>query len=193
MLLLNFIITVTKYSLKNWSRGTIISFCTRLTSITTPTPYFPYNSLRYVLLKPKRVTLNSSAFLVGWVRVSFGGLKQSLQFRGASFKTLRGNKAYGLAKSASSHILTYFAPFNFHLATRVKQRNRNEKETDIVRFVLSCNTSLASLVPRFPKRSLLARCPREVWETAGERTPWSHFKSFAKVALRWHARVTKRR
>ena len=43
-----------------------------------------------------------------------------------------------------------------------------------------------SLVPR---RSLLPRCPREVWERAGERTPsqplileqlyaWSHFTSF---------------
>ena len=118
-----------------------------------------------------------------WANLEFRLASSSKVFRGASFKAMRGSKAYGLAKSTSSHILTYFVPFNFHLATRVKHQDRNEKETDIVRFVLSGNTSLASLVPR---RALLTRCPR------GEKTPsqiniakiplilakfypWSHF------------------
>ena len=59
------------------------------------------------------------------------------------------------------------------------------------RFKKSLTMVSSRLVPR---RSLLPRCPREVWERAGERTPriplilaqfypWSHFTSFYSSIL----------
>ena len=84
-----------------------------------------------------------------------------------------------------------------------KERTRKEEEMkawagegqlrgarEITKGVRENKICTRSLVPR---RSLLPRCPREVWESAGERTPsqywqntpilaqfypWSHFTSF---------------
>ena len=60
---------------------------------------------------------------------------------------------------------------------------------------------MLSLVPR---RSLLTRCPREVWESAGERTPsqyWQNTPDFRAILplvtfyefLQLHFRKTARR
>ena len=64
------------------------------------------------------------------------------------------------------------------------------------------NSKIPSLVP---SRSVLALCPREVWERAGERTPsqywqntphfstflpWSHFTCFYSCVLGEYLSVT---
>ena len=65
-------------------------------------------------------------------------------------------------------------PWNYHLTPLWRKRWPICK-------ILSHFSKLSSLVP---KRSLLPRCPREVWERAGERTPsqyWQNTPDFSGI------------
>ena len=65
-------------------------------------------------------------------------------------------------------------PWNYHLTPLWRKRWPICK-------ILSHFSKLSSLVP---KRSLLPRCPREVWERAGERTPsqyWQNTSDFSGI------------